>query len=165
MALASDKNASSEGEQTSKKKKPSTAKASKVKGGKKKPKKRPTRRYLPPNSRVPTTRREQVEPNKVRLEAGKGSSGRGSGPGGPYWHIYLDAARVGYVYINVIDEPPFGKHASIQIHINETHRGRGIGRVAYKLACEQSGHDEIIATMRKSNLASQRAAAQAGFSV
>jgi len=170
MALARGKKASSDEDQTStpvnsKKKKPSAAKSSKVKDGKKKPKKRPARRYLPPNSRVPTKRREQVEPNKVRLEAGKGSSGRGSGPGGHYWHIYLDDARVGYVYINALDEPPFGKHASIQIHINGTHRGRGIGRVAYNLACEQSGHDEVIATMRKSNLASQRAAAQAGFSV
>jgi RimJ/RimL family protein N-acetyltransferase len=65
----------------------------------------------------------------------------------------------------MLDEAPFGEHASIQIHINQTHRGRGIGSVAYRLACEQSGNDEVIATMRKSNLASQRAAAQAGFKV
>ena len=72
---------------------------------------------------------------------------------------------MGYVYINVLDESPFGKHASIQIHINQTHRGRGIGSLAYGLACDRSGHDEVIATMRKSNMASQHAAAQAGFKV
>lgn len=104
-----------------------------------------------------------VEPAQVRLVAGKGSAQRGGGPGGHYWHIYLGEKRAGYVYINVIDEPPFGKHASIQIHINQGFRGRGIGRVAYRLACEQSHHDVVIAHMRKSNVASQRAAAAAGF--
>jgi RimJ/RimL family protein N-acetyltransferase len=56
-------------------------------------------------------------------------------------------------------------HASIQIHVNQAQRGRGIGRIAYREACEQSGHDRIIAHMRKSNVASQRAAAAAGFEV
>ena len=116
-------------------------------------------------SRRPATRHKKVDPASVRLEPGKGSAGRGSGQDAHYWHIHLDETRVGHIYINVLDEAPFGKHASIQIHINQTHRGRGIGSVAYRLACEQSGHDVVIATMRKSNLASQRAAAQAGFKV
>src|SRR5207245_8928029 len=71
--------------------------------------------------------------------------------------------RVGIVYINVIKEDRFSTQASIQIHLNQNQRGRGIGRVAYRLACEQSHHDVIIAHMQKNNLPSQRAASAAGF--
>lgn len=130
---------------------------------KKPAKRRPVKRNAGAQNRRPRTPRTKVDPATVRIEAGKGSAGRGGGPGGHYWHIYVGETRVGYVYINVLDEPPFGKHASIQIHINQTHRGRGIGSVAYRLACEESSHNEVIATMRKSNTASQRAAAHAGF--
>jgi hypothetical protein len=109
--------------------------------------------------------REPVNPENVRLVQGKGSKGRGGSPGGSYWHIYVGEERAGYVFINVIDETPFGKHASIQISVNAKHRNRQIGRVAYRLACEQSEHDEVVAHMRKSNLASKRAAEEAGFKV
>lgn len=140
--------------------------AGKAPRARKKPaKRRLAKRNAGAQDRRPRTPRTPVDPATVRIEAGKGSAGRGSGPGGHYWHIYVGETRVGYVYINVLDEPPFGKHASIQIHINQTQRGRGIGSVAYRLACEQSRHDEVIATMRKSNTASQRAAAHAGFQV
>jgi hypothetical protein len=128
-------------------------------------KRRPAKRSARAQSSRPAKEHKKVDPGSVRLEPGRGSAGRGAGPGGHYWHIYLIETRVGYVYVNALDEAPFGKHASIQIHINQSHRGRGIGSVAYRLACEQSGHDEVIATMRKSNVASQSAAAQAGFRV
>ena len=128
-------------------------------------KRRPAKGTASAKSRRPAKHQEKVDAAIVRLEAGKGSAGRGGGTGGHYWHIHLVDTRVGYVYINELDEAPFGKHASIQIHINQTHRGRGIGSLAYRLACEQSVHDVVIATMRKSNLASQHAAAQAGFKV
>lgn len=140
-------------------------KKSKPKGPKKPAKRRPAKRRATSQDRRPSKRLEKVDPGSVRLEAGKGSTDRGGGPGGRYWHIHLGDTRVGHVYINMLDEAPFGEHASIQIHINQTHRGRGIGSVAYRLACEQCGHDEVFATMRKSNIASQRAAAQAGFKV
>jgi hypothetical protein len=140
-------------------------KKSKPKGSKKTARRRPVKRSASAQDRRPAKRLERVDPAIMRLEAGKGSADRGGGPGGHYWHIHLGETRVGHVYINMLDEAPFGEHASIQIHINQTHRGRGIGSVAYRLACEQSGNDEVIATMRKSNLASQRAAAQAGFKV
>jgi len=117
------------------------------------------------NRRRPTKHQEKVDAAIVRLEPGKGSTGRGGGAGGYYWHIYLVDTRVGFVYINELDEAPFGKHASIQIHINQTHQGRGIGSLAYRLSCEQSAHDVVIATMRKSNFASQNAASRAGFKV
>jgi hypothetical protein len=132
---------------------------------KKPAKRRPAKGSASAQSRRPVKYHEKVDAAIVHLEAGKGSAGRGGGPGGHYWHIRLADTRVGYVYINELDESPFGKHASIQIHINQTHRSRGIGSVAYRLACEQSVHDVVIATMRKSNLASQHAAAQAGFQV
>ena len=109
--------------------------------------------------------RKPVSPDQVRLEEGKGSRGRGGGPGGHYWHIYVGDTRVGNVYVNVIDEPPVGKHASIQIQINKAQQGRGIGKVAYRLASEESGHDTVYAHMRKSNIASRKAAAAAGYEV
>ncbi len=71
--------------------------------------------------------------------------------------------RVGEVYINMIDEPPLGSHASIQIYLNIKSQGRGIGRVGYLKACQQSQHHTIYAHMRKSNTASRRAAEAAGF--
>lgn len=107
----------------------------------------------------------RVEPDRVGLDAGKGSKGRGDRPGGGYWHIHEGERRVGNVYINVIDEPPIGRHASIQIHINKADQGRGIASVAYRLASEASGHDTIYAHMRKSNIASRKAAQTAGYEV
>lgn len=107
--------------------------------------------------------REPVNPEDVRLVKGKGSKGRGGDLGGAYWHIHLNEQRAGYVYINVINEAPFGQHPSLQIKVNEQYQGRHIGRVAYRLACELSEHDEVIIHMRKSNIASRRAAEAAGF--
>jgi RimJ/RimL family protein N-acetyltransferase len=104
-----------------------------------------------------------VSPDEVRLEEGKGSRGRGEGPGGHYWHIHVGDRRVGNVYINLIDEEPVGLHASIQIQINKAQQGRGIGKIAYRLASEQSGHDTVYAHMRKSNVASRKAAEAAGY--
>lgn len=132
---------------------------------KKKVRRRPARRSKTDVNRAPTKPLEAVYPADVRLEAGKGSAGRGGGAGENYWHIFLDQTRVGYVYISLVDEEPFGKHASIQIHINQKHRARGIGSVAYGLACKESDHDEIYAKMRKANIGSQRAATRAGFEV
>lgn len=109
--------------------------------------------------------REPVAPSSVRLEAGRGSKDRGAGAGGHYWHIYCDDVRAGHVYINVIDEPPTGTHASLQIQINAAQQGRGIGSIAYRLAAEASGHDTVYAHMRKSNIPSRQAAEKAGFTV
>jgi RimJ/RimL family protein N-acetyltransferase len=109
--------------------------------------------------------REPVRPDQIRLVEGKGSKDRGGGPGGGYWHIHVDDRRVGTVYVNVIDEPPIGRHASLQIHINKPDQGRKIARVAYRLASEASGHDMVFAHMRKSNIASRKAAEAAGYEV
>jgi RimJ/RimL family protein N-acetyltransferase len=75
----------------------------------------------------------------------------------------VNGKRAGTTFINMIDEPPVGKHPSIQIFLNRANQGRGIGRVGYRKACEGSAHDVIYAHMRKSNVASRRAAEAAGF--
>lgn len=110
---------------------------------------------LPPQERVP--------PDDVRLVRGKGGPETGGGPGGEAWAIFLKMSRAGRIYINWIDEPPIGPHASIQIYLNRQSQGRGVGRIAYRLASEQSQYDTIYAHMRKSNEASRRAAVAAGY--
>jgi RimJ/RimL family protein N-acetyltransferase len=105
-----------------------------------------------------------VEPDAVTLTRTKGTSERGGGPGGEAWRIEAQGKRAGVVFINVIDESPIGPHASIQIYLNAASQGQHIGRVAYRKACEASVHDLIYAHMRKTNLASRRAAEEAGFS-
>jgi|UniRef100_UPI00356ACCD8 hypothetical protein len=74
-----------------------------------------------------------------------------------------EGARAGEVFVNVIDEPPLGRHASLQIFLNQDQQGKGIGRVAYRKAAEESLHDPLFLHMRKSNLASRLAAEAAGF--
>ncbi len=80
-----------------------------------------------------------------------------------YWEVALDGKRAGEVFINVIDEPPVGIHASLQIFLNQVDQGRGIGRIAYRMGAEASKHDVIHLHMRKANLASRLAAEAAGF--
>lgn len=109
--------------------------------------------------------RGKLDADSVRLQPGKGSKQRGGGPGGAYWHIYVGDKRVGNVYINVIHQPHLGEHASIQIQINKSEQGHGIGSIAYRLACDASQHDIVYAHMRKSNAPSRKAAKAAGFEV
>ncbi|WLQ16500.1 GNAT family protein [Hahella aquimaris] len=105
----------------------------------------------------------KVEASDVTLVPLSGTPGKGKGPGGEKWRIEFCGVRAGEVYINVIDEPPIGLHASIQIYLNKKSQGRGIGRIGYYYACLKSQHDVIYAHMRKSNIASRRAAEAAGF--
>ncbi len=112
---------------------------------------------------APHTTSEAISPVDVVLVPGRGSMGRGGGLGAFYWHIYLLDKRAGYVFINVIEDEVLGVHPAIQIHINQRDRGKKIGRLAYQLACEQSGYTDVYAHMRKSNTASRRAAEAAGF--
>lgn len=105
----------------------------------------------------------RVTARDVKLMPVSGTPGKGSGAGGEKWRIEVEGIRAGEVFINVIDEPPLGVHASIQIYLNIKSQGRGIGRVAYFQACQLSQHDTIFAHMRKSNAPSRRAAEVAGF--
>ncbi|WFR98058.1 GNAT family N-acetyltransferase [Rhizobium tumorigenes] len=104
-----------------------------------------------------------ISEDEVELVRAKGTKGRGGGADGEAWLIQLGGKRAGQVFINLIDESPIGKHASIQIYLNITSQGRGIGSLCYRWACERSKYVVIYAHMQKSNIASARAAEKAGF--
>lgn len=123
-----------------------------------------TRRRRPTPKPRPLARRgTKLSQQAIALREGKGSADAGGRRGGHYWHIDVDGHRVGRVFINLMYEPPFGEHASIQIYLNRDQQGRGIGAIAYRLACEASDYDTVYAHMSKSNTASRRAATAAGF--
>jgi hypothetical protein len=127
------------------------------------PRHRPTRETPKPRTAKKKTTLPPVDETDVELIRTKGTPGRGGGPGGEAWRIYVHSKRAGVVFINYINEPPLGPHASIQIFLNVASQGRHIGRFGYLLACRQSKYDTIYAHMRKSNVASRRAAEAAGF--
>lgn len=116
-----------------------------------------------PKPRKPQSETVKVNPSSVELVATRGSPGKGGGKGGEAWTVMSCGKRAGVIFINLIDEPPLGLHASIQIFLNQKSQGQGIGRVAYRKAAEASRYDMIFAHMRKSNVASRRAAEEAGF--
>jgi hypothetical protein len=138
--------------------------------GRKGAKSKALRRRVPtrptPKPRIISKRRDgvSVPPEHVVLVRTKGTAGRGGGPDGEAWRIEVGGRRAGVVFINIIDEAPIGTDASIQIYLNASSRGHQIGRAAYRKANESSVHDTIYAHMRKSNIASRRAAEEAGFS-
>lgn len=105
----------------------------------------------------------KIDPSKVELLQSPGPKDKGDGAGGEYWDVLVDGVRIGEVFVNVIDEPPLGMHASMQIFLNLSDQGKGVGRVAYLKAAEASAHDPLYLHMRKSNLASRLAAEAAGF--
>lgn len=134
--------------------------------GKPKPPERRSRKVQPTPKPKPMSRRSDikpVDPSDVSLESVKGTPGRGGRPWGEAWRIEVCGQRAGVIFINFINEPPIGPHASIQIYLNQKSQGRHIGRTAYKLACKLSRFEVIYAHMRKSNVASRRAAEEAGF--
>jgi RimJ/RimL family protein N-acetyltransferase len=131
---------------------------------KRKVKRRRTRKRPRPRPE-PHIKRDPVKPQDIRLVEGKGSDKHGGGAGGHYWHIYNGDKRAGHIFINLISDEYIGPHASVQIFLNQAERGKQIGRIAYRLACEISGYDTVYAHMRKSNKASIRAAEEAGFAV
>jgi hypothetical protein len=99
----------------------------------------------------------------IRLEPGRGTAAHGGSPGGSFWHVYQGPKRAGRVWINRIDDALIGEHYSLSIELNRASRRQGIGTEAYRLAAESSGHAEVWLHMRKSNVASRRAAEKAGF--
>lgn len=126
------------------------------------PRRRPLRPTPKPRA-VKTVGRQAIVATQVQLIRTKGTKDRGGGLGGEAWRIDVDGKRAGVVFINVIDEPPIGKHASIQIYLNAASQGRKIGRAGYRKACEASAYPTIYAHMRHANIASIRAAEEAGF--
>ncbi len=130
-----------------------------------KPRRRPAPKRPTPKPKVAPSppHRDPVTEADVYLAPVKGTADRGGGPGGEAWRIDVNGKRAGVIFINQIDEPPVGRHASIQIYLNKPSQGRHIGRVAYRKAAEVSEYAVIYAHMRKSNTASRRAAEEAGF--
>ena len=106
--------------------------------------------------------RDAIKDN-LYLKEGQGGPGRGGDVNGMYWHIYLGEKRVGNIFINEIDEEPIGQHFSLQIYINKSHRNKGIGSIAYRMACEASELESIYIQVAKKNIASIKAAQNADF--
>ena len=124
---------------------------------------KPTRPTPKPKVVKPPKGGPKIDPDQVQLVAKPGPKDKGDGPNGEYWDVMVDGVRAGEIFVNVIDEAPIGRHASMQIFLNQTDQGKGVGRVAYGKAAEASRHNPIYLHMRKSNLASRLAAEAAGF--
>jgi RimJ/RimL family protein N-acetyltransferase len=99
----------------------------------------------------------------VELIRGKIAKSKKNPPDNYFWHIFYHHERAGKVSIDLIDEPPLGRHASIQIFLNKKSQGMHIGRIAYAKACNMSHYDFVYASMRNNNVPSFRAAQAAGF--
>ncbi len=126
---------------------------------------KPTRPTPKPKVVKPQKGGPKIEPDKVELVQKPGPKGKGDGPGGEFWDVLVEGVRAGELFVNVIDEPPLGIHASMQIFLNQADQGKGVGRIAYRKAAESSQHEPLYLHMRKSNLASKLAAEAAGFQV
>lgn len=114
----------------------------------------------PPTPMTKPREGDRVQDSDVELRRGHGSHAKGEMPGGSFWHIFHQDVRAGSVFVNYDGD---SKQASIQIFLNRKSQSRGIGRIAYRRACEACGHSEVYAFMRRNNLASLRAATAAGF--
>lgn len=114
------------------------------------------RKFKPSNE--PKATSEQVD----LVEGNARNSGHKGSRYVKYWHIFFDKQRVGRVYItkNVND----GKdYFAITVEINQKFRGRGIGTIVFRQAAEQSGVTEIVAEVRRSNIASIIAVSRANY--
>ncbi|MFK3888825.1 hypothetical protein [Sphingomonas sp. NPDC079357] len=134
-----------------------------VKATTKSARRKPTRPTPKPKVPAAPRNRPKVAETDVQLVAKAGRKGKGDGAGGEYWDVVVAGKRAGEVFVNVIDEPPVGRHASLQIFLNKPDQARGIGRIAYRMAAEASSHPLIYLHMRKANVASRIAAEAAGF--
>lgn len=92
---------------------------------------KPARPTPKPKIAKPPKGGPKIDPSKVELVQRSGPKGKGDSTAGEYWDVMVDGTRAGEVFVNVIDEPPLGKHASMQIFLNVPDQGKGIGRAAY----------------------------------
>lgn len=105
-----------------------------------------------------SARKEEVAPDSVYLVDGSAKSKRYDA----YWHVFHLNSRVGRARLTEVTVGP-DEGASITVEINQSARGRGIGSLAFRLACEHSSYDVVWGIARKSNLASHGAMRRAGF--
>lgn len=110
-------------------------------------------------SEVEERKEKRLTPDDIQLVPGKGSAKEVMF----YWHIFTEEQRRGYVSIIESEFEGIGSGPSIQIFINKKDQGKHIGSCAYEAACLASGLPEVYAHMRKSNIASKKAAMNAGF--
>jgi hypothetical protein len=103
----------------------------------------------------------RVRPDDVSLVPGRTTNIEGGKR--LYWHIYHLKKRAGHVSIDCCEKQGNVTDASINVQLNQQSRSRGIGTEAFRRACELSGLHEVLASIRKSNVASQIAAKRAGF--
>lgn len=80
-----------------------------------------------------------------------------------YWHIFFQDQRAGRVYITSVISDDKATQGAITVEINKQLRGLGIGTIVFRRAAELSQYDEVVADIRKSNMASRIAAERAGF--
>ena len=104
-----------------------------------------------------------VNIDNIELISTTGTQNKGGGNGGEAWIIMVDGKRAGKAYINLLDDQIRGLHPSFHVFLNRPSQGRHIGRIVYKNCCSSSKYDVIYAHMRKSNVASRKAAEYAGF--
>lgn len=98
-----------------------------------------------------STRAAQGSPPRVTLQPSKRNR--------LHWKILVDGTSAGLVKI---DEASPG-HWTIYIKVNQDRRGQGIASNAYALAATDSRLPEVWAHMAKKNVASKKAAMNAGF--
>ncbi len=80
-----------------------------------------------------------------------------------HWFILFHGKKVGKVDIYEAYDNILGNHFAINIHINQSARGKHIGRFALLKACQESQLPVVFAHIRKSNIGSIKAALAAGF--
>lgn len=97
--------------------------------------------------------------SNIRLVPGKKRTDR------MLWHVYEGEKRAGKVEVKKSCTPGLGEHQSIDVRLNQHSRGQGIGSIVFRLAAQASGYPEVYAHASKSNIASLRAAANAGYEV
>jgi RimJ/RimL family protein N-acetyltransferase len=102
----------------------------------------------------------RVTPSEVELIPGR--TAKIAGGHRLYWRVLCSGESAGHVSINCL-QGGVEVDASIDVQLNRRNRGRGIGTIAFQRACELSGLTEVLASIRKGNIASQIAVERAGF--
>ncbi|SRR5258708_1045939 len=110
-----------------------------------------------------SSKEPRVQERDINLVEGKSKKKSGGDVERQYWHIYCGDQRVGRVFIDWIATESREGDAAITVEINSKFRGRGVGTIVFRRACELSRYDEVFADIRKSNIASRIAAERAGF--
>lgn len=80
-----------------------------------------------------------------------------------YWHIFSQAKRVGRVWLTLKPRSELLAGIFISVEIYKNLQGKGIGQIAFRLACETSNENIIFGESRKGNIASIKAMEKAGF--